>query len=113
MARPNLTRSLLLEAPTRLPDGAGGYSEGWVQLGRHWAEVLAVGAGGEAAGVATVLSRVRYRITVRAAPVGSTARPLADQRFRDGTRIFRILSVAERDPGGRYLVCLSEEETAT
>ncbi len=112
MARPNLTRSLLLEAPTRVPDGAGGYSEGWSVLGRHWAEVLA-GAGSEAAGVATVLSRVRYRITLRAAPVGSTARPAADQRFRDGTRIFRILSVAERDPGGRYLVCLSEEETAT
>lgn len=111
MTMPLLNRKLLLEAPARLPDGAGGYTQGWDVLGTHWAAVQA-GSGREVAGVATSMSRVNYRITVRAAPVGSPARPLPDQRFRDGNRIFKVLAVAEADQGGRYLTCLAEEETA-
>ena len=44
--------------------------------------------------------------------IGSTSRPLPDQRFREGTRVFRVLSVAERDPGSRFLICQTEEEVA-
>jgi head-tail adaptor len=106
-----LSRKLVLEAPVRTPDGAGGYAQGWTALGTVWAEVLA-GAGREAAGAGAAVSRVVYRVTVRAAPVGSPQRPQPDQRFRDGARVFRVLSVAERDAGGRYLVCQTEEEMA-
>jgi hypothetical protein len=49
---------------------------------------------------------------VRGAPVGAQRRPKAEQRFRDGTRLFRILSVTERDPQGRFLICQTEEEVA-
>ncbi|MFD1511059.1 head-tail adaptor protein [Lacimonas salitolerans] len=39
--RVNLTRQLVLEAPTRAPDGAGGVMRGWQVLGTLWAEVVA------------------------------------------------------------------------
>jgi head-tail adaptor len=109
MTAPQLTRKLMLEAPERVADGAGGFIEGWTALGVLWAEVTA-GSGRDQAGYGVSLASVAYKITVRAAPVGSTARPAPDQRFRDGTRLFRVLAVSERDPQGRYLTCLTEEE---
>jgi len=107
-----LTRALVLEAPQRQGDGAGGFVESWAPLGTLWAEVRARG-GRETAGAATPRATVPYVITVRAAPVGAASRPLAGQRFRDGTRIFPILAVADDDPAGRYLSCFAEEEVAT
>lgn len=111
MGLPQLTRRLALEEPQRVPDGAGGFDETWVVLGHLWAEVTAR-TGRETAGQVGSVSVVPYRITVRGAPVGQAARPKAEQRFREGTRLFRILSVAEADPQGRYLVCMAEEEAA-
>ena len=106
-----LNRSLVLEAPERVPDGAGGYVNGWVPLGTLWAEVVAR-TGREKQGEAVPVSTVGYRITVRGAPIGTTSRPQPDQRFREGARLFRILAVTERDPDGRYLTCFAEEEVA-
>ena len=105
-----LNRQLVLEMPARLPDGAGGFAESWMPLGTLWADVIAR-TGREAAGVAAPLSRVAYKIIVRAAPMTSDARPHPNQRFRDGTRLFRILAVAEDGADGRYLVCTAQEET--
>ena len=110
MMRPLLTRALVLEAPTRVADGAGGFTQGWTVLGTHWADVQA-GMGRESAGQVVAVARVPYRVVVRSALVGSTARPKVDQRFRDQVRIFKILAVQEYDPAGRYLTCLTEEET--
>jgi len=111
MTAPLLNRRLVLEAPERVADGAGGYATVWSPLGEVWAEVLA-GTGREAATTGASLSRVIYRITVRGASVGAPSRPVADQRFREGTRLFKVISVTERDPAGRYLTCQAEEETA-
>lgn len=105
-----LNRQLVLEMPARLPDGAGGFTESWMPLGKLWAHVISR-TGRESAGVAAPMSRIGYKIIVRAAPVGSEARPYADQRFREGTRLFRILAVTEDDVDGRYLVCTAQEET--
>lgn len=105
-----LNRQLVLEMPARVPDGAGGFTESWMPLGKLWAHVISR-TGREAAGVAAPVSRIGYKIIVRAAPVGSEARPYADQRFREGTRLFRILAVTEDDVDGRYLVCTAQEET--
>jgi head-tail adaptor len=107
----HLNRKLILEAPERLADGAGGYSDGWIQLGEIWGEIVAR-TGREKQGEAVPVSTVGYRITVRGAPVGASNRPLPDQRFRDGSRVFRILAVTERDPDGHYLTCFAEEEVA-
>ncbi|MGJ8610790.1 MAG: head-tail adaptor protein [Octadecabacter sp.] len=107
---PRLNRQLVLEAPTQVADGAGGYTQGWVALGTLWANVKA-STGREAAGVAATLSRVAYKIIVRGAPTGSDARPKANQRFVDGTRVFVILAVAEHDTDARFLMCTAQEET--
>jgi len=107
-----LNRKLLLEEPLQTPDGAGGYSESWAPLGTLWAEV-SPGTGSESAGQFLTLSSVPYKITVRGAPEGAPSRPKPDQRFREGTRIYRILAVAERDAQGRYLTCFSREEVAS
>jgi len=109
MNAPRLNRALLLEAPERVADGAGGFTLAWVALGTLWAEVKA-GAGRERAGEFVTLASVPYRITVRAAPQGSPSRPRPEQRLRDGTRVFRILAVSERDPAGLYLTCFAQEE---
>ncbi|MCU0904620.1 MAG: head-tail adaptor protein [Tabrizicola sp.] len=109
MNAPHLNRALLLEAVVRTPDGAGGFTEAWVVQGTLWAEVLP-GSGGDTLGEERLLSAVPYRITVRGAPVGSGSRPKAGQRFREGTRLFLIQAVTERDQFGRYLTCFSREE---
>ena len=109
MSAPNLSHLLVLEQATRLPDGAGGFTSTWAEVCTHWAEITS-GAGRMTAGDEVYVSQVPYRITLRAAPVGSTARPRPEQRLRLGARIFTILAVAERDASGRYLVCFSREE---
>lgn len=108
MTAPRLTRALVLEAPVRVPDGAGGYAAGWEARGTLWAEVVpASGGRGAAEGLAP--QRVRHRITVRAAPPGAASRPVAGQRLREGARVFAITGVTERDAEGRYLLCFAEE----
>ncbi len=104
-----LSRELVLEARRTQPDGAGGLIETWVPLGRLWAEVIA-GTGRDIPGEEITVSSVPYRITVRGAPPGSDARPIPQQRFRDGPRAFRIVAVTERDRAGRYLTCFAREE---
>lgn len=104
-----LNRLLNLEQSVVSPDGAGGFSTSWEVLGSLWADV-APGAGREAAGEETTLSRVPYRITVRGAAVGSPHRPVPGQRLTQTGRIFQVLAVTERDPSGHYLTCFAHEE---
>lgn len=106
-----LARRLVLEAPQRSGDGAGGFVETWVSLGVIWADVSARTGRERISGTAAV-STVSYKIVVRGAPYGSPARPQPQQRFRDGDRLFNIQAVAERDPEGRYLTCFADEEVA-
>lgn len=112
MSLPHLNRSLVLEAPVQVSDGAGGYTRNWQPLGVLWAQVKA-GSGREAAAFAVTVSRVPYRIVVRAAPDGAPSRPVAGQRFREGARIFNIQAVAEKDAQGRFLTCHAQEEVAS
>ncbi|MCW1955639.1 MAG: head-tail adaptor protein [Roseobacter sp.] len=109
MRAPVLNRQLVLESPLRVADGAGGFTITWQPLGRLWAEVSAR-SGRETQGEAVPLTRVAYKIRLRAAPEGSAQRPKPEQRFVEGTRIFRIEAVVEDDLTGRYLTCLAEEE---
>ncbi|WP_299982701.1 phage head closure protein [uncultured Ruegeria sp.] len=111
MSTPRLNRKLVLEAPIRSADGAGGYTETWAALGTLWAEVTARSGSERAVGGASV-SRVGFRIVVRGAPKGSSMRPAPDQRFREGARRFVIRAVAERDGRGQYLTCFADEEVA-
>ena len=106
---PLLNRKLALEEEVHSPDGAGGWQRTWSKVASFWASLEARSASeGEERG--RERSRVRWRILVRSVPVGSDLRPRADQRFREGGRVFRITGVAEADPRGRFLACWAEEE---
>lgn len=109
MKPPILNRKLTLEAPQRVADGAGGFVTTWVALGDLWAEIKA-GTGREKAAEFMTVASIPFRITVRAAEDGAASRPTADQRFRAGNRIFRILAVTEADAGVQYLACFAQEE---
>ncbi|UZD92401.1 phage head closure protein [Cognatishimia activa] len=111
MRQPLLSRRMVLESVTRNSDGAGGFVESWVALGELWAEVKPR-SGSERDREDVGVSRLDMKVTVRAAPVGSSRRPEAGQRLREGARIFRILAVMEPDLTGRYLICLAREEVA-
>ncbi|WP_101068941.1 head-tail adaptor protein [Roseovarius salinarum] len=111
MDRVRLNRELTLETPQTTPDGAGGFERTWTPLGTLWAELRAR-TGRETEGAVASLSRMRFRIIVRAAPVGAPSRPQPGQRFRDGARVFAVRAVAEHDQGARYLTCFAEEEIA-
>ncbi|MFZ3582332.1 head-tail adaptor protein [Loktanella sp. DJP18] len=111
MSLPLLNRKLMLEHAVRTPDQSGGYATVWQALGTLWAEITP-GTGTERGANALALSRVPLKITVRAAPVGSDARPGAGQRFREGVRIYSILAVTERDSLARFLICHAQEEVA-
>lgn len=109
MKLPRLNRRLTLETPQRAPDGAGGYQTVWIALGTVWAACQARSGRERGTGGAPV-SAVSYRITVRAAPQSSPARPKPEQRFRDGARIFNIRAVIETEGPELYLTCLADEE---
>ncbi|MEX0348010.1 MAG: phage head closure protein [Paracoccaceae bacterium] len=111
MSAPRLNRKLVLEAPARVADGAGGFSESWQALGTLWGEVKARSGTVRSQGGATV-SRVSYRIVMRAAPQGSLMRPEPDQRLREGDRIYAIRAVADLGSDGRYLTCFADEEVS-
>ena len=103
-----LMRRLVLEAPHRAPDGAGGYDTTWTPVGAIWADVTARTAREDLIAGAE-RPRVRYRIVVRGAPIGAAQRPSPEQRLREGGRVFSILTVTERDADGRHLEILAEE----
>ena len=111
MSAPLLNRALVLEAPVKTADGAGGFTRNWSSLGVLWAELKA-GTGREVGLGAAPVSRVPYKITVRAAPFGAPSRPEVGQRFREGHRIFHINAVAEKDAHAQFLTCHVDEEVA-
>lgn len=111
MSRLRLNRALALEQVTNIPDGAGGFTQSWQELGHLWADVSFRSAR-ESLQNGGVFSLATYKITVRGAPVGTAMRPRPDQRFREGQRVFHILSVAEADTEGRYLTCVAREEAS-
>ena len=111
MSAPQLTRKLVLEEPQRSVDGAGGYDVLWVEMGTLWGAVEAR-SGRESGVLGGAVSRVSYRITIRAAQYGAPSRPVAKQRLRDGSRLFQIDAVAESKFGPGYLTCYATEEVA-
>ncbi len=104
-----LNRPLQLEDPVEVPDGSGGISVSWVPLGTIWGEVKP-SSGREVDGEEVRFASIGFRITVRGAAAGSLQRPKPEQRFRDGSRVFVILAVTERDLSGAFLTCFAKEE---
>jgi hypothetical protein len=78
MSGVRLDRRMVLEAPERVADGAGGFQLTWAVRGVLWA-ALKPGAGREAAGI-----EVRAG---RCLTASRCARPLWDRRLGHGLRI--------------------------
>jgi SPP1 family predicted phage head-tail adaptor len=112
MSRINLNRRLILEAPTQVPDGAGGYTENWSALGTLWAEINPRFGRFASAAAGGTVSVTAALITVRAAPIGHSGRPVPGQRFRSGSRVFTIEAVSEVEPRAMFLECQCKEEIA-
>ena len=109
MLRYALNRPMALEEVLTAPDGAGGHAATWTTLGTLWTE-LRPGSGREVRSEIAPQGQMLFRIFLRAAPQGSPQRPRPDQRFREGERVFHILSVSEADPLGAFLICHAREE---
>jgi SPP1 family predicted phage head-tail adaptor len=100
-----LNRRLTLEEPVETDDGAGGVTRDYQTLATLWAEVTPVTARGDVV-AAALGATVTHRIVIRRNPDVTTR-----HRFRDGARIFRIVSMRERQ-NGRFLEIQTEERTS-
>jgi SPP1 family predicted phage head-tail adaptor len=97
-----MNRRLTLEAPVETPDGAGGVTRSHAAIATLWAAVEAVAARGDVVAAASGAT-VTHRISIRMSGDITTR-----HRFRDGARVFRIVSMRERD-NGRFLEIHAEE----
>ena len=97
-----LNRRLVLEAPAETDDGAGGVTRLYDVVTTLWAQVTPVSARADVA-AGSLGQALRSRIVIRKRSDVSTR-----HRFLVGTRIYRILSVAE-SADRRFLEIDAEE----
>ncbi|HVV78375.1 MAG TPA: phage head closure protein [Pseudolabrys sp.] len=97
-----MDRRLVLEAPAETDDGAGGVTRSYATVTTLWAQVTPVRARSDVA-ADSLAALVTHRIVVRASRTLTTL-----NRFRDGTRIFRI--VAFRETADRRFLEIDAEE---
>jgi len=84
-------------------DGAGGFTESWIEVGTVWAGIASSG-GGEAVDSGRLAGRVSHTVTLRYRDGVTPA-----MRFRLGGRVFHILAVIDEGERRRWLRCLCEE----
>lgn len=106
----NMNRRFALEESFQAEDGAGGFIHQWIELGRHWVSIKMI-SGAERAFAGGDLAATKFRVYLRAAPVGSRMRPMPNQRFREGEQVFHIEAVADYGFGGKYLECRVRQES--
>jgi SPP1 family predicted phage head-tail adaptor len=100
-----LRHRLVLEAPVRAADGAGGTMRTWQAVATLWAALEPVPQD-EAAYADRLTPGVRYRVLVRRRS-GLTA----EHRLRWGDRVLAIVAVAPDQGGDRVqLVCVEGAE---
>ncbi|MBC8048819.1 MAG: phage head closure protein [Chitinophagales bacterium] len=97
-----MRRRVIIEAPERAGDGAGGFTETWASVATVWARVRARG-GLERMRADRLASVVSHDITIR-----WRAGVLPTMRVRLGTRVFEIIATVE-DERRRVLICECEE----
>ena len=95
-----LRTRLVLEAPVRTPDGAGGHEVEWQTVAEFFAHVEPARASTTVVGDAT-RQQLTHRVTLRhREDVHPSMRLL-----RNGQHVMRIDTVRDLDGTGRYLVC--------
>lgn len=98
-----LNQRLMLEAPVETADGAGGVTRTYESVATLWAAVTPVSAREETAAAQRGMN-ITHRIALR-----FSADITSRHRFRDGARIFRIVSLRDRDGRRRFLQIEAEE----
>jgi SPP1 family predicted phage head-tail adaptor len=98
-----LRHRVTLEAPLRLPDGAGGVEETWIAIATLWAAIVDRG-GSERFAADAIKARTTHAIVLR--PHDDL---VPHNRLRSGPRVFHILSVGDADERGTRRLCLCEE----
>ena len=102
---PGLLRNeLVLQASTPVPDGLGGHSETWSEIGLLFGMIEPVAANSIISADQT-LEMVTHRITIR-----RREDIRSGMRFAKGPRVFDIVTIHDPDESGRYLVCRVSEE---
>lgn len=86
-----LKTRLAVQQPIETDDGQGGVSRTWTTFATVWAQVVAVGSSASVEADAAGATQ-RYRITLR-----SQLSLTTQHRFVEGTRIYRINGLRERD----------------
>lgn len=94
---------LALEEPVRTADGAGGATESWSLIAEIWGALRPV-EGGESVEAGGIRGRASHEIWIR-----HRTGLLPEMRFRIGTRLFDIRSIAQTPGRQRFLRCLVEE----
>lgn len=94
---------LALEAATPVPDGAGGHTEEWAEVGTLFARVEPLSADSRF-GAGQTLESTTHRVTLR-----HRADLRSGMRLRRLERVFDIVTVHDPDETGRYLVCRVKE----
>jgi SPP1 family predicted phage head-tail adaptor len=102
MGAGGLDRRLTLEAPAETDDGAGGVTRSYETVTTLWAQVTPMRARSDIASD-SLAALVTHRVVVRAPRMLTTL-----NRFRDGTRIFRIVAFHE-SADRRFLEIDAEE----
>jgi SPP1 family predicted phage head-tail adaptor len=96
----------VLEAPVEIPDGAGGVTRTYESVATLWAAVMPMSAREQSEADRRGMS-VTHRIDLR-----FSADITSQHRFRDGDRVFRIVSLRDRDGRKRFLRVEAEERSA-
>ncbi len=88
-----LRTRIAIEAPLETDDGQGGVARDYATFAKVWAQVTPLGARHDVAADADGAG-VRYRIVIRCGYVLTL-----QHRLVDGPRVYRILSLHQRDDG--------------
>jgi SPP1 family predicted phage head-tail adaptor len=99
-----LRNEFMLQASAPVPDGLGGYTEAWSEIGLVFGMIEPVAAS-SIIGADQTLETVTHRITIRRRDDIRSG-----MRFVKGPRVFDIVTIHDPDESGRYLVCRVTEE---
>jgi len=99
----NLRHRLTLEELSRVADDGGGFTESWVTVATLSADLQPI-SGGEMVEADRLAGTITHEIVLR-----YRAGVMPAMRFRQGTRIFRILAVIDVEERRRWLKCWCEE----
>ncbi len=99
----DLRHRLALEELQRVSDDGGGFTESWVEVATLSADLRPI-AGSETVEADRLAGRVSHEVALR---YRAGVQPA--MRFRQGARVFHIVSVIDVDERHRWLKCLCEK----